>query len=51
MNAMIKFFKSLFQTQPGQVAQPPAVEEAPAKKPRAPRKPRVAIKEPKKREK
>lgn len=46
MNAIIKFFKSLFQTQPGQVAEAPYKVEAPAKKPRAPRKPRVAIKEP-----
>lgn len=47
MQALIKFFKSLFQTPAGQVAEAPYKVEAPVEeKPKRVRKPRVAIKEP-----
>ena len=45
MNAIIKFFKSLFQAPVGQVVEAPYKVEAP-EKPKRVRKPRVAIKEP-----
>ena len=45
MNAIIKFFKSLFQTPAGQLPEFPYKVEAPAK-PKRVRKSRVAIKEP-----
>lgn len=47
MNAIIKFFKSLFHTPAGQLPEFPYKVEAPAvEKPKRVRKPRVAIKEP-----
>lgn len=46
MNAIIKFFKSLFQAPAAQLPEFPYKVEAPVEKPKRVRKPRVAIKEP-----